>query len=180
MTRGMPSSPLPRGATWQVGGSLVEDNDFAVSVHYRNVADDDIAAIDTAVESALESQPTLQRFPGKKVVELRPRFEWNKGKAVEFILTELEQQAGGPVFPIYLGDDVSDEDAFRVLRQRGGLGILVAEEMRAREQTAATYRLSSPRAVLKLLTRLAAARIAMGDEANTVLVDGEANEAADL
>ena len=43
--------------------------------------------------------------------------EWNKGKAVEYILTQLEASGdGGPVFPIYLGDDVSDEDAFAVLR----------------------------------------------------------------
>jgi trehalose 6-phosphate synthase/phosphatase len=141
-----------------IPGALVEDNDFAVSVHYRNVADDDAAAVDAAVEGALVAQPTLQRFPGKMVVELRPKVEWNKGKAVEFILQQLELEAGGPIFPIYLGDDVSDEDAFAVLRQRGGLGILVSEGMAAMEQTAAAYRLSSPRAVLKLLTWLAAAR----------------------
>ena len=186
-----------------IPGSLVEDNDFAVSVHYRNVADDDVAAIDAAVEGTLITQPTLQRFPGKKVVELRPQVEWNKGKAVDFILQQLELERGGPIFPIYLvrapahlqpsasasqdatrprlplmprastsappyvdawqGDDVSDEDAFAVLRQRGGLGILVSERMAAREQTAAAYRLSSPKAVLKLLTRLATARAALAE-----------------
>ena len=63
-----------------------------------------------------------------------------------------------PYMDAWQGDDVSDEDAFAVLRQRGGLGILVSEGMAAMEQTAAAYRLSSPRAVLKLLTWLAAAR----------------------
>ena len=141
--------------TASIPGSLIEDNDYAVSVHYRNVAESDQSAIDAAVESALSAQPSLMRFPGKKVVELRPELEWNKGKAVEYILEKIETEVGGPVFPIYLGDDVSDEDAFTVLRQRGGLGILVSEGMVAREQTAATYRLRAPREVLKLLTRLA-------------------------
>ena len=78
------------GALAAVPGSLVEFNDYAVSVHYRNVADDDRPAVDQAVEKALEAQPTLTRFPGKMVVELRPDVEWNKGKAVEFILERLE------------------------------------------------------------------------------------------
>ena len=137
-----------------IPGSLVEDNDYAVSVHYRNVADADCAALDAAVDAALDGQPGLTRFPGKMVVELRPALEWNKGKAVEYILDRLEADAGGPVFPIYLGDDVSDEDAFKVLRKRGGLGILVSEGMVSREMTAATYKLRNPKEVLKLFRQL--------------------------
>ena len=149
--------PRPSCAScWPCGGLLVEDNDYAVSVHYRNVADGDCAALDAAVDAALEAFPTLARFPGKKVVELRPDLEWNKGKAVEFILEKLEAELGGPVFPIYLGDDVSDEDAFKVLRSRGGLGILINEGMVSREQTAATYKLRSPKEVLRLLRKLPA------------------------
>ena len=153
---------------------------YAVSVHYRNVADDDLPTIEAAVERALAEQPTLRRdlpplrspslrfsadrprpprsprsrFPGKKVVELRPDFVWNKGKAVEFILGELEARAGDPVFPIYLGDDVSDEDAFRAVRDKGGLAILVRDANVAREETAAAYRLRSPKQVVQLLSQL--------------------------
>ena len=79
----------------------------------------------------------------------------------------LEAEAGAPIFPIYLGDDVSDEDAFTVLRKRGGLPILINDGMVAREQTAAMYRLRAPREVGRLLARLAAARA----------VTAEANEA---
>lgn len=93
---------------------------------------------------------------------MRPDLEWNKGKAVEFILDELERAAGGPVYPIYLGDDVSDEDAFKAVRAKGGLAILVREGNVAREETAAAYRLRSPRQVLKLLTQLQAAE-ALGE-----------------
>ena len=60
----------------------------------------------------------------------------------------------GPVFPIYLGDDVADEDAFAAVRARGGLAILVSDSVVARDQTAATYRLRSPKHVHKLLAKL--------------------------
>ena len=46
--------------TASIPGSLIEDNDYAVSVHYRNVAESDQSAIDAAVESALSAQPSCQ------------------------------------------------------------------------------------------------------------------------
>jgi trehalose-phosphatase len=136
-----------------VAGAHVEDNDFAVSVHYRHVAEEDLPAVEAAIERALDSHKSLARFPGKMVVELRPDLEWNKGKAVEFILAQLEE-SGGPVFPIYLGDDVADEDAFAAVRERGGLSILVSDNVVARDQTAAAYRLRSPKHVHRFLSKL--------------------------
>jgi alpha,alpha-trehalase len=61
------------------------------------------------------------------------------------------------VLPIYLGDDVTDEDAFRALRERGevgGVGVLVAEEPR---ETAARYRLRDPDEVREFLAAFAGA-----------------------
>jgi trehalose-phosphatase len=90
------------------------------------------------------------------VIEMRPDLEWNKGKAVEYILEHLEADGGGPVFPIYFGDDVSDEDAFRAVRAKGGLALLVRDSVVARNETAASFRLRSPKQVLKLMSQLAA------------------------
>ena len=86
----------------------------------------------------------------------RPKFDWNKGKAVEYILDQIGKDIGEPIYPIYLGDDVSDEDAFAVLQERGGLGILISNGMVAQGQTKASFRLRSPREVADILAKLSA------------------------
>jgi trehalose-6-phosphatase len=89
----------------------------------------------------------LRKTGGKKVWELRPDVDWHKGRALLWLLERL-----GPLLPIFIGDDVTDEDAFAAAASRGGIGILVAEEPRA---TAAGYRLRDPGEALELLRRLA-------------------------
>ena len=142
----------------EVDGALVEDNTFAVSVHYRNVADDKIADVEEAVAAVLLEQPSLTRQAGKMVIELRPLFEWSKGKAVEHILAELDAKSGGgkKYFPLYFGDDVSDEDVFTLLRERDGpgAGVLVDARARPRTSTAASYRVRTPADVHAMLARL--------------------------
>ena len=86
---------------------------------------------------------------GKKVFELRPASEWHKGKAVVWLLEALGL-AGADALPVYLGDDVTDEDAFGAVAGRG-LGILVAEAPRV---TAAGYRLTGPAEVQIFLHKL--------------------------
>jgi trehalose-phosphatase len=60
-----------------------------------------------------------------------------------------------PLVPLYLGDDVTDEDAFQVVNSRGGLSILVADPPR---RTAARYYLRNPEEVFRFLTRLLSLR----------------------
>jgi trehalose 6-phosphate phosphatase len=45
------------------------------------------------------------------VIEIRPAIDWHKGKAVEFLKSQLG--SGSDDFSIYVGDDVTDEDAFK-------------------------------------------------------------------
>jgi len=49
-----------------------------------------------------------------QVLEVRPVIDWNKGKAVEFLLDSLRLADSDKVLPIYIGDDRTDEDAFKV------------------------------------------------------------------
>lgn len=52
----------------------------------------------------------------KQVLEVRPTIKWDKGKALEFLLESLGYASSNDVFPVYIGDDRTDEDAFKVLR----------------------------------------------------------------
>ncbi len=54
----------------------------------------------------------LRVTSGRKVVELRPNLDWDKGKTLEWILDQIAGQE--PLLPIYLGDDLTDEDALRL------------------------------------------------------------------
>jgi trehalose 6-phosphate phosphatase len=93
----------------------------------------------------------LRRMDGKKVYELLPDIDWNKGKAVLWLLETLGLE-GRNVLPIYIGDDRTDEDAFRALEKRG-VAILVGEQPQV---TAANYRLNKPEEVERFLGELIA------------------------
>lgn len=56
----------------------------------------------------------IQLFSFMQVFEVRPVIDWNKGKAVEFLLESLGLDESEDVLPIYVGDDKTDEDAFKV------------------------------------------------------------------
>lgn len=75
-------------------------------------------------------------------MEVRPIIKWDKGKALEFLLESLGYANSDDVLPVYIGDDRTDEDAFKVLRQRRqGFGILVS---RIPKETNASYSLQEP------------------------------------
>ncbi|MFW5808443.1 MAG: trehalose-phosphatase, partial [Spirochaetota bacterium] len=61
---------------------------------------------------------------GKKIIEVRPDIDWHKGKAIRWIMHELHADASGTV-PVYIGDDITDEDGFRAVNDSGGISILV-------------------------------------------------------
>lgn len=132
-------------------GAQVEPKRYTVAVHYRRVPSERFSEVEAAVDRQLAAHPELRKTHGKKVFELRPDLDWDKGRAVLWVLEALGLE-GPDVVPLYVGDDVTDEDAFRALRERpgGGFGILVAEEPR---ETAATYRLRDPSEVRAFLER---------------------------
>ncbi len=145
-----------------IDGVLVEDKRFAVAVHYRLVDVRDLPRVEAAVDRAAadpaepeapeDTGGRLRKTLGKKVWELRPDVDWDKGKALLWLLGRLGLDRRPDAVPIFLGDDVTDEDAFAAVASRGGIGILVAEEPRA---TAAAYRLRDPAEALEWLARLA-------------------------
>jgi alpha,alpha-trehalase len=131
----------------------LERKHFSVAAHYRNVAENDALRVALAVDAVAARHRELRRINGKKVYELLPGIEWDKGKALMWLLEELrlESHSGG-ICPIYIGDDTTDEDAFRALEKRG-VGILVSEQPQV---TAATYSLKNPAEVEQFLRALTA------------------------
>uniref|UniRef100_A0A0E0K380 Trehalose 6-phosphate phosphatase n=1 Tax=Oryza punctata TaxID=4537 RepID=A0A0E0K380_ORYPU len=135
-----------------IEGATVENNKFCVSVHYRNVAEKDWKLVAQLVNEVLEAFPRLKVTNGRMVLEVRPVIDWDKGKAVEFLLQSLNLNDSENVIPIYIGDDRTDEDAFKVLRQRNcGYGILVSQ---VPKETEAFYSLRDPSEVMEFLNFL--------------------------
>ncbi|CAN1343399.1 Probable trehalose-phosphate phosphatase J [Linum perenne] len=133
-------------------GAKVENNKFCVSVHFRCVEEKKWNDVAEAVKSVLKKYPKLRLSHGRKVLEIRPTIKWDKGKALEFLLESLGFANCTDVFPVYIGDDRTDEDAFKVLKERGqGFGILVSK---VPKETNASYALQEPTEVMDFLQRL--------------------------
>ncbi|PIN18945.1 Trehalose-phosphatase [Handroanthus impetiginosus] len=133
-------------------GAKVENNKFCVSVHFRCVDEKKWSELAKQVGSVLEGYPNLRLTQGRKVLEIRPTIKWDKGKALEFLLESLGYANCTNVFPVYIGDDRTDEDAFKVLKERGqGFGILVSKTPK---DTNASYSLQEPSEVMAFLRRL--------------------------
>jgi len=130
----------------KIDGVIIEDKKFSIAVHYRLIKDDKyIKVIRNYINNIIDDNHSLRLMEGKKVFEIMPRIDWDKGKAIRWIMYTL-----GFSFDetnvVYIGDDTTDEDAFRIIRTRG-VGILVSDSSR---RSAADFRVSSPLEVKKL------------------------------
>ncbi|HVM19280.1 MAG TPA: trehalose-phosphatase [Egibacteraceae bacterium] len=141
-------------------GVRIERKRFAIAVHYRQVDPAKVSDVKAAVVRVSDANPELRVTGGKKIFELRPALDWHKGKALQFLLRTLGLDERDDVVPIYVGDDVTDEDAFAALGDRG-VGLVVRGEDDART-TFADVSLQDPRAVVTFLAQL---RDALGDAA---------------
>jgi len=144
-------------AVVSIPGAWVERKRYADAVHFRQVEDASIPDLEAAVDRALATHPGLRKTGGKGIFELRPDVDWDKGRA----LWSLFERAGlhrSEVLPVFVGDDLTDEDAFAALGT-DGVGIVVADDGRV---TAAGYRLTDPDEVRGFLGDVASLR----EEAN--------------
>ncbi|XP_060199967.1 probable trehalose-phosphate phosphatase 6 isoform X2 [Lycium barbarum] len=112
----------------------------------------DLGTLWNVIAVVLEEYQNFRVSTGKKVFEIRPDIMWNKGHALEYFLEILGFGNSDDVLPIYIGDDRTDEDAFRVLRKRGqGFSIIVSA---APKDTKALYSLREPKEVMEFLLGL--------------------------
>lgn len=130
-------------------GVEIEDKRFTLSVHYRRANG---RGAEQRVRDAVDThcrRPGLKVTGGKKVFEVRPDVDWHKGRATTFLLDAVSESA---IPAIFIGDDRTDEDAFEVVRERGG-GIVVGNPPPSDTRAAAWLR--DPEDVAAFLRQLA-------------------------
>jgi trehalose 6-phosphate phosphatase len=135
-----------------IPGVAVEHKRFGVAVHYRNAARDRVGAVAAAVRSA-GKRTGLRVTTGREVIELRPDVDWDKGKTLRWVLDYI-REGSNTLLPIYLGDDITDEDAFDAVAD-DGIAILVRHSDDGDRATAARYALDDPDRVREFTERLA-------------------------
>jgi trehalose 6-phosphate phosphatase len=137
-----------------IPGVVVEHKRFGVAVHYRNAERDRVGEVAAAVRRAGQ-RTALRVTTGREVIELRPNIDWDKGKTLNWVLDYIRDNEGsGPLLPIYLGDDITDEDAFDAVHD-DGVAILVRHSDDGDRATAAQFALDNPDRVREFTGRLA-------------------------
>jgi len=116
-----------------VPGIMLENKRFAVAAHYRNASPDDVDRVILAVRGRARSEG-LRVSAGRKVIELRPAVDWDRGTTLKWFLDHIDGSDGSDgadgadgadaVLPICIGDDITDEDALDAVRF-DGVGIVV-------------------------------------------------------
>lgn len=135
-------------------GAWLEDKRLTLTVHFRQAGEG--AGEGIAAALAALAAPWAERLEvrgGKMSLEVRPRLAWDKGQALLRLREILCPETEAGLF--YAGDDLTDEDAFRVLRTLGsGLSVLVGSP----RDTLADLRVEDTAELLEVLEALAAER----------------------
>jgi trehalose-phosphatase len=136
-------------------GFVVEDKRFAVTLHYRNASTTRASKVrDRLAQFVHDHAPQLAMLDSKMAAEALPKSA-SKADAVR----ALWQRAGKDFEPVYFGDDLTDEDAFRELEGRG-VTVLVGRP----RPSAARYRVENPGEVARVLKTMASTLTALGVE----------------
>jgi len=134
-----------------IKGIIIEDKILTLSLHYRLVSARDFKKIKKLFPGIVKPYLKTKKIRltyGKKVFEIRPNIKWDKGRAVLWFMKKVGK--GKKFTPLYIGDDTTDEDAFRVLKKRG-----VTFRVGRTKKTHARYRLKDVKQVYKFLELLA-------------------------
>lgn len=135
-----------------IDGAIVDRKRYAVALHDRMADEADRPRIAAIAADAARRHPGLRGQEGRRVHEFRPAVDWDKGHALLWLLDALGLSRVD-VTALYLGDDTTDEDAFRALRDaRIGVGIVIGDRGRASD---AHYRVDTPEEAWRLLARVA-------------------------
>ena len=132
-------------------GAFIEDKGLTLSLHFRQSDEKDIPQLKTIFHETVICylvKDALRIKAGKKVLEIMPSVNWDKGKVTLWLLARqrFALKDKTEVVPLYIGDDVTDEDAFKVLRDKG-LTVRVEKS----EDSRAQYYVKNSNEVIALL-----------------------------
>ena len=129
--------------------TLVEDKEITLTVHFRNEEKRSVPLVKKIVSKVVQTySKSFKTTTGKKIIEVRPNIEWNKGRAVLKVLTMLRFQKNKYTI-VYIGDDKTDEDAFKMLRHKA-ITIRVGRSRNSQ----AEYYLRNPHEVQEFLDKI--------------------------
>jgi trehalose 6-phosphate phosphatase len=138
-----------------IPGVIVENKGLTLSVHYRLVKENQVAEVKHIFEQVTGNARLMGKVKittGKKVIEIRPVVDWNKGNTINLIIEKYGKEKLSGIVPMYIGDDETDEDAFaEVNKYTDGVSIFVGDCLTA---TRARYFLNSTSEVAQLLKNL--------------------------
>jgi trehalose 6-phosphate phosphatase len=127
----------------KIKGLFIEDKGLTLSVHYRLVESPDkeieVKNMFERVVGVARMLGKVRTTSGKKVYEVRPAIDWDKGKAIEHVISHYRERGKHieKALAIYLGDDLTDEDAFKSIAKYRGISIYVGSP--DHESSAAYY-----------------------------------------
>ncbi|MGA8709040.1 MAG: trehalose-phosphatase [Steroidobacteraceae bacterium] len=139
--------PLLREAIAPIAGAWIEDKRCAIALHYRSVPERGREVLKVAELTIAGLGPDFATLVGKCVVEIRPR-RLTKGAGMRRLMEQLPFRGRSPIFA---GDDVTDEDAFELVNQLGGISVRVG----APAATAASFTLADPDELRRWLQEIA-------------------------
>ncbi len=137
----------------RIPGTWVEDKGLTLSVHCRQVNPKKkplARRLFLDIVRPYAGKKQIRLTAGKEVFEVRPPVRWTKGTVVSWLLARQPALSRGPVLPIYIGDDQTDEDAFQALGKRG----ITVRVGAGNPLSQAQYRVRSPAEVGRFLRRL--------------------------
>lgn len=134
-------------------GAFIEDKGLTLSVHFRLVELEGIIELRNKARAVLlpySMKNMIKVRSGKMVFEIRPPVLWDKGKAALWLIDRWRAVfQDDSVVVLYCGDDATDEDAFRILADKG-ITIIVG----AHDDSAAQYYLNTQEEVNNLLRNI--------------------------
>ena len=143
-------------ALGSIKGVFIEDKGITLSVHYRQVEARKVSDVESVVKKVVSGPAMGSIFmitPGKEVYDVKPAASWDKGKAIRLLMKRFGK--GGRrsgLLPVYLGDDLTDEDGFQVIEKYGeGITVHIGE---SQDKSTARYYLRSPDEVCLFMSGL--------------------------
>lgn len=135
----------------QFKGTLVENKILTLSFHYRMANTGQVSKILDLFDKTLKpyiGKKLVFTVTGKRVIDIVPYVNWNKGYFADFILRQIMEKARKHPIAVVIGDDETDEDTFKYLKR--GITIVVGQK----HQSKAKYYLKNSGEVVKFLRLL--------------------------